>query len=313
MRSVFTLGSLLVVGLALCACSTGTSISGITGPSTSPFGPAQHHRSSVRGWMSPTAKKRLLYVSLTQVSLVDVYSIPKYSLVGQISDGLKAPEGMATDKKGNLYVTNLTANTITVYPKGSTSPSLTLRQSNSPVDVTVTKNNYVLVGDISGGVDVYPPKQAAPSARLTYSDLVQVGGVAVDAHNNVYAAGYTPASTPIVVEFAHLGPTGKNLNLTGLVTPAGVLVDENGNLAISDNTLPGVNIYPPGSTSPSATIANTQAPDRSAFDRAENLIYVPESTNDAVNIYDYPSGTFVQTLSLSGFVRGAILSPAQKP
>lgn len=220
---------------------------------------------------------------------------------------------MATDKKGDLYVTNLTGLTITVYPRGSTTPSLTLRQSNSPVDVAVTKNNYVLVGDISGGVDVYPPKAAAPSARLTYSNLVQVGGVAVDGHDDVYAAGYTSQSTPIVVEFAHGKPTGTNLNLVGLVTPAGMLVDENGNLAVSDNTLPGVNIYPPGSTLPSATIANTEAPDRSAFDRAENLIYVPESTYGAVNIYDYPSGTFVQTLSLQGFVRGAILSPEPEP
>jgi hypothetical protein len=312
MRSLLILGSPLVAGLALSACSAGTSIDTM-GPSASPFGPAPHQRSTLRGWMSPDAKKRLLYVSLTQLSLVDVYSIPKYSLVGEISDGLQAPEGMATDEKGNLYVTNLTAKTVTVYPKGSTSPSLTLRESNSPVDVAITKKNYVLVGDISGGVDVYPPKATAPSARLTYSDLVQVGGVAVDAHNNVYVAGYTSQSTPIVVEFAHLGPTGANLNLTGLVSPAGVLVDKHGNLAVSDNTLPGVNIYPPGSTSPSATIANAEAPDRSAFDRTENLIYVPESTNDAVNIYDYPSGAFVQTIALPGFVRGAILSPAQEP
>lgn len=283
------------------------------GAPTSSLGLQLHHGSIVRGWMSPHAKKRLLYVSLTSSNLVDVYKIPSYALVGQISDGIEAPEGMATDKNGNLYVTNLTAETVTVYPKGATSPSLTLSVPYSPVDVTITKKNTVLVADLGGEVDVYPPGATSRSSRLTFPGLYQPAGVAVDAQNDVYVVGWSSQNKPMAVEFPDLSATGKNLNLTGIDSPTGVLVDSEGNLAVSDDVLPGVNIYPPGSTSPSKTIANTESPDRSAFNRAESLIYVPEAANNAVNVYDYPSGKLVKTLELSGFVRGAILSPAQKP
>lgn len=316
MRTTPVLGLSLAVGLSVSACSPGTSINASAAGSTSLFGGDLHihHGSVVRGWMSPGAKKKhLMYVSLPQSDEVDVFALPKYALVGQITDGLEAPEGMATDKKGNLYVTNLTGPTVTVYPRGASTPSLTLTLKYSPADVTITKKDYVLVGDIGGGVDVCPPGKTSASSRLTNPDLGQVDGVGVDGHDNVYAAGYTPQSKPVVFEFAHLKEPGTNLNLSGLENPAGVLVDSSGNLAVSDNTLPGVNIYPPGATSPSATIAANESPDRSAFNRAENLIYVPEGSNDGVNIYDYPTGTFVQTVTISGFARGAILSPWQKP
>lgn len=87
MRNDFVLGSSLVVGLGLLACSGGAPANGSIGPSTSTFGPAPQHGTTIRGWMSRTGKKRLLYVSLTQASLVDVYSIPNYTLVGQIPMG----------------------------------------------------------------------------------------------------------------------------------------------------------------------------------------------------------------------------------
>lgn len=312
MRNVSIVG-LSLVGLVASACSSGNSINGAVGAPTSSLGMQLDRGSIVRGWMSPHAKKRLLYVSLTDSNLVDVYKIPSYALVGQISNGIEAPEGMATDKKGDLYVSNLTANSVTVYPKGATSPSLTLSVPYSPVDVAITKKNTVLVADLGGGVDVYLPGATSRSSRLTYSGFMQSAGVAVDAQNNVYLVGWSSSNKPMAIEFPDLTDTGTNLNLTGLDSPTGILVDAKGKLAVSDDLLPGVNIYPPGSTSPSKTIANTESPDRSAFNKAESLIYVPEASNDAVNFYDYPSGKFVKTLSLSGFVHGAILSPAQRP
>lgn len=289
---------------------------GASSRSVGPNGPLPRELPARRGWIVPNKKNQLLYVSNEESSEIDVFSIPSDKLTGQITDGISQPEGIATDKNGNLYVADLGSDTVTVYPHGSTSPSQTLTESDGPDDVAVTEDGHVLAGDIDGGVDVYAPGASSPSSRLTNPDIGSVDGVGVDRHDNVYAAGENDSGGPVVVEFANMSGSGKNLNLTGLLGPTGALVDKKGNLVISDYELPGINIYPPGSTSPSATIANSEDPDRSALNKKENLIYVPEAFNGSVNIYKYPSGTLLTTISLSGssnFVSGTALSPAPKP
>jgi hypothetical protein len=161
------------------------------------------HISAPRGWMSPDRKKAktLLYASgviTTGLGFVDVFSVPKYSLVGQITDGINWPEGLAVDKNGDLYVTNLFSNTVTIYQPGGTSPSLTLTVPNEPADVAVGSNGYVYVAEgYADGIDVYPPGATSPSRRLTNPDLdYGVGGVAVSSSNDVYADGSASFSGP---------------------------------------------------------------------------------------------------------------------
>jgi predicted ribosome-associated RNA-binding protein Tma20 len=326
MRTLSTLWVAGAAGLLLTACSQGTTTSG-TNPAAvaqaraahngiGPNGFAPRHLGALHGWLSPRhSKSKLLYVSNEADNVVYIYSVPAYALVGQITDGLNQPEGIATDKKGNLYVSNLSGNTITVYHKGTTSPSLTLAEPFGPDDVAVTSDGYVVAGD-SGGVDVFNPGATSASSRLTNSTISSVDGIGVDARNNVYAVGPNASSQPAVVEFADLGGSGTNLGLTGLLAPTGVLVDQHGNIAVSDFALPGINLYKPGHTAPFATIAASDATDRSAIDHKQNLIYVPEADYSLVNIYKYPSGKFVKGLTISGsgnFISGAALSPAPAP
>jgi hypothetical protein len=265
--------------------------------------------------MSPEKKKKkkqLLYVSDEGSGVIDIFSVPSYSEVGQITSGLDQPEGIATDKKGNLYVSNLSGGTVTVYKPGGTSPSLTLTEPDGPDDVAVGSNGYVYVGDTDGGVDVYPPGATSSSSRLTNSDLDEgVYGVGVDASNNVYAAGLG-SSGAVVVEFADASGSGTNLSLTELEEPSGVLIDKHNDVVVSDGELGAVLIYPPGQTSPSSTISATGA-DRSALNKNESEIYVPEGGNDQVGVYDYPKGTAGTTISIGNFTSGTALSPAPKP
>jgi hypothetical protein len=267
------------------------------------------HRSTIPGWITPNKKKKkLLYVSDEGDGRIDIFSVPSYSLVGMITTGISQPEGIATDLKGKLYVSNLAGNTVTVYKQGQTSPSLTLTESNGPDDVAVAKNGYVLAGDVGGGVDVYPPGATSPSARLTNSALnYGVYGVGVDSHNNVYAATSTA-----VVEFANMSGGGTNLGLTGLVSASGVLVDNHGNLVVSDFGGGLIDIYPPGATSPSSTISISE-PDRSAINKTENDLYVPQGANYDAAVLSYPSGSTVTTISIGNFTSGTALAPAPKP
>jgi sugar lactone lactonase YvrE len=264
--------------------------------------------------MSAEGRKsnKLLYVSNAPYSVVDIFSVPKYSLVGQITDGIDAPEGLATDEKGNLYVSNLLGNTITIYNPGATSPSLTLTESDGPLDVAVGSNGYVYAGDESGGIDVYAPGATSPIRRLTNPHLAyRVTGVAVGPYNGVFATGLSRAhGGAAVVKFVHARGSGMNLGLTGLSYPAGVIREDN-YLIVSDFGNGTVLIYPTGQKSPSEMIT-VPGPERAAINKSENLIYVPEAGNDGIGVYDYPSGAFVTTVGAGGFDTGAALSPAPK-
>jgi hypothetical protein len=268
--------------------------------------------------MSPDAKKknRRLYVSDYIDGIVDVFSVPKYSLVGQITRGIKEPEGLAVDTEGNLYVANRGAGTITVYKRRGTRPSLTLTDSDGPLDVAVGKHGYVYASDYYGGIEVYAPGATSPIRRLTSPNLIEGAfGVAVSPSNNVYADGDGSGNSPAVVEFVNAKGSGKNLGLQSLVgTLTGLIVDHN-YLIVSQccASSPGILIYPPGQTSPSSSISvdNVIHP---AINKTENKIYVPTAVS-IVGVYDYPSGMFVTNIRLSGslpYASGAALSPAPK-
>ena len=231
---------------------------------------APSRTSTLRSWISSRAKhKKLLYVSVYGRGVIDIFAVPKYSLVGQITDGINGPEGLAIDNNGNLYVANFAGNTITVYERGTTSPSRTLTESGGPTDVAVDEIGYVYASDYEGGIDVYPSGATLPIRRLT-NPAVRYGvtAVGISASNSVYATGFSsPNSTgPAVVKFAHASGAGKRVHLKGLVFPFGVIIDANNDLVVTDSGpyygQGAVLIYPPGKRSPSEKITLLARPKR---------------------------------------------------
>ncbi len=316
MQSLRSSGTAFVLGIAVAACSSNNALTSVTAGSA---GQTQASPiSTLRGRTSPdrTKTQKLVYVSepsSSSAGLVAVFSVPKYSQIGQITDGIDHPEGLTVDAEGKLYVANLDSNTVTVYRPRKTSPSLTLNVPHSPLDVAVGSNGYVYVGDYAGGVDVYRPGATSPSLRLTNPSLTRVAGVAVSSSNDVYADGESSYSsyssyyyTPAVVKFTNAKRSGENLALTGLSGRlAGVIVADN-DLIVADFDSGEILTYPLGQTAPSSTISVT-CPDRPAINKAEEKIYVPEAcAQDLVGVYDYPSGTLVTNLPIEG--TGAALS-----
>jgi len=319
------------LGATVAACSSST-LNGVTPGAANLNQTAIHdaigwigaasHISSQRGWIADVKTRNLLYVSDYQGGAIDIFSVPKYSLVGQITDGISEPEGIATDKNGNLYVANLTANTITVYKPGTTSPSLTLTESGGPTAVAVGENGYVYASDYQGGIDVYPPGATLPTRRLTNPALrYGATGVDVGASNSVYATGFSSRSStgPAVVKFARARGCGMNLGLTGLVFPFGVIIDKDNNRIVTDaGSYYGqgaILIYRPRHRSPSGTIT-VPGPAHSAINKREDLLYVPQGHYGyfGVNLYAYPKLTLVTTIPVGEhFLGGAALGPAPTP
>jgi hypothetical protein len=298
MRSPLLFGASLAA-LLLAACSSNDASTAINPPSSNQVPQGVESASAGGG-------SQLLYAANKVGSVVDIYSVPGYSKVGRISNGIEEPEGIATDESGNLYVANAGGDSVTIYKPETTSPYRTLASSHTPDDVAVATNGYVLVGDQGGGVDVYDPGKTSPSARLTNSGISIVRGVAVDANNNVYAAGTNASSEGVVIEYAGMSGGGTNLDLHDLESPLGVLIDKNDDVVVSDVTANKIFIFPQGETSPSSEIS-VSGPHRGAFNQGETLLYVPLGEGGDVDVLDYPSGTPVTSFSIGTFASGTAL------
>jgi len=259
--------------------------------------------------------KQRLYVSDAQLSVIYIFALPSFESLGEITSGISNPEGIATDKNGNLYVSNWGNDSVTVYKPGKTRPYLTLTGAPySPADVAVADNGYVFAGDVGGGVDVYPPGATSPRTRLVNPAIARVGGVGVDASNNVYAGGLAPSErSGVVVEYSNMSGSGVNLRLNGLLSPTGVFIDNLGNIVVTDDANWLIDIYPPGQTTPSSTIAISN-PGTPGINKAENTLYVPQ-LGPSLSILSYPGGSQIGSIGFGSgsYVWGAALSPPAKP
>lgn len=258
----------------------------------------------LRGWLSPQAKagKSVLYVADQGPNAVDIFSEQgsNQQPIGQITDGISGPNGIFVDRKRNLYVCNFGNDTVTVYPPGSTSPSETLTGSSSPIDVVVDKQGNVYVsnfnGSSNGSVLEYDAGQTTPSKTI-----VQFGagsfseGLAVDKKGNLFVA-YNSAGGG-VLEFNAANPNGTNLGIrVGYV--GGMTIDKKGNILLVDQNLPGVDVFPPGQTTPSQQYKPSQLAYDVALDKKNKNLYVSDAFSPpSVNELSYPAGTVVDTIT----------------
>jgi hypothetical protein len=78
-----------------------------------------------RSWMAPEAASQdLLYVSDAR-GLVDVFSYPGGTLLGELKD-LQSPAGVCSDPSGNVFVVNTNGLDVLEYKHGGTKPIFTL-------------------------------------------------------------------------------------------------------------------------------------------------------------------------------------------
>jgi hypothetical protein len=224
---------------------------------------------------------------------VTVYHRGRVSPSVIYSQGLNQPIAVAVGKDGTVYVSDWNQSQapflITVYPKGSTTPS-----------------GYLTTGPEGGSHSGGP-----------------VQGLALDASNNLYASYriYDGSGKAHIMKFPPGSTTGTD---TGIIinSPGGLAFDKNGNLIADDQggcsggCFPGViDVFPPGSTSPSLQISDGQLdPFGIALNRSEKRLYNADiATYAGVHIYEYPSGRFIRDISGFQQASGVATSPADSP
>jgi sugar lactone lactonase YvrE len=282
-------------GVAAAACS-GSNPSVAT-PASGSFPVALQSRA---GTAAHKKCKNKLFVSSYRLGYVDIYCAKgrNQAPIGKITSGIETPEGANVDGKGNLYVTNTSANTVTEYAPGGVTPEFTYSSGlGNPAGVAIDSKQNVYVTNLSpASVVVFPQQSNSPSRKIT--DVAFPIDVAIDASGNAYVTTYTSGfESGEILEYAPGSTTGVNL---GIVTkePGGIAIDKTGDIVTADQGLPGVLVFPPGKTSPSETFAqNTIDPDPVRFARAEHQVYVGDAVGNDVYVYDYPSGTLVDTIT----------------
>ncbi|MGA9273887.1 MAG: hypothetical protein WBE30_06665 [Candidatus Cybelea sp.] len=312
--------STLAVVIALAGCS-GQASSFAGAPAGAPSGvqSAAHVVSPThQGWLSPAAATQpLVYVSDNSANAIQIYQqgASNPSPIGEITDGISAPLGNFVDRHGTLYVANSGNSTVTEYPAGSMTPSVTLSTGlNFPISVAVDRDGDVAVGEFAQGAILEFPA-GSTTAKTMITLLTRPEGLTFDNRNHLWAAWNEGSSLQgRISKCQHFKAVCRDQGIAEGQS-GGLALDRAGNRILGDITNQVINIYAPGSTSPTRTISLAgHYPVKFALDQHEKTLYVADYNSASVLLYDYTSGTQTGTIS-SGLESawGVSLSPAAKP
>jgi hypothetical protein len=289
------------------------------------------------GWLSPAAKapsQRLLYVSQYYFIISccpDAYVLiyPEegnhQSPIGIIDVG-GLPWGLCVDKHRNLYVANQIG-TVTIYPSGSTSPSLTISQGLArPLYPIVDRYGDLFVSNADryykggGTVVEYGPGSTTPNEVLQTPGS-EADGMDFDRQGNLYVAYRTSAGTGSIAEFAPGSTQGTVLGMT-LNQPQGVIVDPHGNILVVETgdtggsvVGPHIDVFAPGRRTPSAELSIPNIPNQLAIRQTEPRLFIAAEEGPVYGIrYPFPHKhprLYVKEEVAPPYIQGVALSNGQ--
>jgi hypothetical protein len=290
----------------------GASISG----HLSKHSPAVERRERTMGRWLPAHRHPTpgnLYLS-SVANIVTVLSNGTFGPNGDITDGIRTPDGEWSDANKNLYVTNYYPNNnvveyaCTVSGCGS-SPTFTYNSGlSNAVNVTTDRSGNVYVTSYGGSSAGQVVEYAQGSNTVTQSCSVPaVAGVAVDSSTgDVYVAHGGSGIDGYIEKFSGglAGCNGTPMSVT-FGSPGDVILDNHKNIIVCDQWNGAVDVISPPYTSITKTIGSGWIdPYQPALEKRgkKNLLYIDDSGGGGggyglIGVYDYPSGKHVATIS----------------
>jgi hypothetical protein len=270
---------------------------------------AFHHESGSGKY--PT-KKSLLFEGDQDEAAVNIYKTADLASnpapIASIHAAHGCPYGLATDKKGTIYVAdNCPSGSFTgdveEYSKGSTTLKTTITDGISdPLGIAIDKSGTLYVTGYPGSISEYPAGATSPSKVITGGGLDEPFGLALDSSGNLYISDFGAGA---VFELPAGGSSVTNLGLQDLDEPLGLAIDlKSGYLWENGGSGNVINVYQlGGSTSPIETITGNDFPYALALEnKGKPKGEVVESDIDTHTVYAFAPGSYTPYATLTNGV-----------
>jgi hypothetical protein len=289
------LGAYLTAALAGCSGSSGFT----------DVAPGALSGSAVRSAASPIGRIYSSSYSNSTVVYYDKGAGPNNPVAGSLTGTFEAPENMAVDGSGNLYVANGDAQNVVVYSPGATSPSQTLSAPDGfPDDVAVAADGTVYAANVwgmagnPGTIEVYEKGSTSPTSVLRDNAFSEVVGVALNRAGNVFVSYNANHGTDGFVEEFHKGnPIATKIKVGAA---GGIGFDPYGHLLLIDRSASTLNVYDAGSTKPKYKLA---LPGSSIYfkigGKHGRMIYVANFGQAEIDVYRYTPNKLTLTNTIS--------------
>jgi len=232
--------------ISLVGCGASQSQPPIGAPGAMPqtFAVATHADRS-GSWMLPEAKgEDLLYVSSDSNDVV-VLAYPTGNVVGTLS-GFDAPEGLCSDRSGNIFVVDFGAQEIFEYSHGGQTPIQELDDSgNDPNGCAVDPSSgnlavaggYHFYGDAAGNIAIFKKAQGSPAVYQT--NLFEFSYCTYDNDSNLFAEGNVNGSEGIIAELPRSANELSFISLDKTLNPGGAIQWDGRYLAVGNPSRSG--------------------------------------------------------------------------
>jgi hypothetical protein len=301
------------IAAALVGCSGPAGVTGLAPGSLSGAAARSGTASTGRIYSSSYSDNTVVYY--------DKGTGPNNPVAGSLAGTFEAPENMAVDAGGNLYVANGDAQNVLVYAPGATSPTRTLSAPDGfPDDVAIAPDGTVYAANVwgmagnPGTIEVYANGSATPTSVLRDDAFSEVVGVALDHAGNVFVSYNANHGQDGFVEEFHKG----NAIATKIKVAAagGIGFDPYGHLLLINRTASTLDVYAPGSSKPLHKLALPGSPIYFKIGSNGKMLYVANFAQGEIDAFDYTPrkltlfNTISNGMTGSGVNLGIALSPS---
>jgi hypothetical protein len=253
----------------------------------------------------PAAKQATLFVSDLDNDKVWLFPSKTTNPMpsGSITQGIDLPVNAAVDSSGTLYVANNGNSTVTEYPWGKTSPSVTLSTDivdPNGVAVDSAGTVYVTSGSNIGQCYVLEFPKGATSPNITVNGFGLPVGLAFDKAGNLYVADAEFGDNH-VWEVPKGTTTMNDLKLTDLDQSVGVAFDAANDLYVTNNASSLVNAYHLGQTAPFVSIDDDVVGPYSIAFSKKGVLFVGNAGRDPGTVAGFKKG---KTTAFEDFSNG---------
>ena len=313
------LGRRWYAALAVTAAAAVLAACGGSGPGSVPLRgaatsgaaaarPAAPSRRFTKSWIDPSAvPKKLLYVSDYLGGDVAIYTYPEMTFAGEIV-GFALPYGVCTDRAGDVWVADYKGFAVYEFAHGGTVPVNVLTTdidgaSGCAID---PKTGNLAVTNSAGWVDVFPNAAGTPAVYALQPGQIPFY-VTYDNHSDLFVDGDSQTIPFFLAELSAGASSFTPIVLDQPPANAGDLQWDGKNVVVGD--ISGILYVTQGATVV-GTIALSHQQGMAGFYIAPSHKKILETSTGAVNVYTYPSATYLKNVS-GGLEQpaGVVISP----